>query len=183
MGEFPFTSCYPALDLSKLSIFFLFQHDHYRILSCFSVHFSDYQLSLYPLVYEYSVLSLWVTDFYPNSNFLLVYLFFISSCVFWVLIIITWQISSRSLLACLFTLVMMCFSICKVLIFMATEDEMVGWHCRLDGHEFEQALGVGDGQGKLACCSPWESDTTEQTNWTDWILILSNFPLWAFLVA
>ena len=36
-----------------------------------------------------------------------------------------------------------------------TEDEMVGWHHRLDGHEFEQALGVGDGQGSLACCSPW----------------------------
>ena len=36
-----------------------------------------------------------------------------------------------------------------------TEDEMVGWHRWLDGHEFEQALGVGDGQGGLACCSPW----------------------------
>ena len=36
-----------------------------------------------------------------------------------------------------------------------TEDEIVGWHHRLDGHEFEQALGVGDGQGGLACCSPW----------------------------
>ena len=36
-----------------------------------------------------------------------------------------------------------------------TEDEMVGWHHRLTGHEFEQALGVGDGQGSLACCSPW----------------------------
>ena len=46
----------------------------------------------------------------------------------------------------------------------STEDEMVGWHHRLDGHEFEQALGVGDGQGGLACCNPWsceESDTTE----------------------
>jgi len=39
--------------------------------------------------------------------------------------------------------------------FWTTEDEMVGWHHRLDGHEFEQALGVGDGQGSLACCSPW----------------------------
>ena len=38
-----------------------------------------------------------------------------------------------------------------------TEDEMVGWHHQLDGHEFEQALGVGDGQGSLACCSPWGS--------------------------
>ena len=45
-----------------------------------------------------------------------------------------------------------------------TEDEMVGGHHQLDGHEFEQALGVGDGQGGLASCSPWgckESDTTE----------------------
>ena len=44
------------------------------------------------------------------------------------------------------------------------EDEMVGWHHRLNGHEFEQVLGVGDGQGSPACCSPWgrkESDTTE----------------------
>ena len=44
-----------------------------------------------------------------------------------------------------------------------TEDEMVGGHHQLDGHEFEQALGFGDGQGGLACCSPWdhkESDTT-----------------------
>ena len=52
-----------------------------------------------------------------------------------------------------------------------TEDEIVGWHHRLDGHEFEQAPGVGDDQGSLACCSPWgrkESDTTEQMNWTDW---------------
>ena len=45
---------------------------------------------------------------------------------------------------------------------------MVGWHHWLDGHEFEQALGVGDGQGSLECCSPWghkESDTTEQLNY------------------
>ena len=50
------------------------------------------------------------------------------------------------------------------------QDEMVGWRHRLDGHEFEQALGVGDGQGILACCSPWghkESDTTERLNWTE----------------
>ena len=37
----------------------------------------------------------------------------------------------------------------------ATEDEMVGWHHRLDGHEFEQAPGVGDEQGSLACCYAW----------------------------
>ena len=36
-----------------------------------------------------------------------------------------------------------------------TEDEMAGWHHQVDGHEFEQALGVGDGQGSLACCSSW----------------------------
>ena len=45
-----------------------------------------------------------------------------------------------------------------------TEDDMVGWHQRLNGHEFELALGVGDGQGSLACCSPWgckKSDMTE----------------------
>ena len=51
-----------------------------------------------------------------------------------------------------------------------TEDEMVGWHHRLSGHEFEYALGVGDGQGSLACCSPWghkELDRTEQMNWTE----------------
>ena len=48
-----------------------------------------------------------------------------------------------------------------------TEEEMVGWHHRLNGYEFEQALGVSDGQGSLACCSPWgrkESDTTERLN-------------------
>ena len=46
-----------------------------------------------------------------------------------------------------------------------TEVKMVGWHHRLNGHEFEQAPGDGDGQGGLACCSPWghkESDTTER---------------------
>jgi len=51
-----------------------------------------------------------------------------------------------------------------------TEDEMVGWHHQLDGREFEQALGVGDGQGSLVCCSPWghkESYTTKRLNWTE----------------
>ena len=46
-----------------------------------------------------------------------------------------------------------------------TEDEMVGWHHWLDGHEFEQSLGVGDGQGNLACCSPW--GLKEWENWTE----------------
>ena len=51
-----------------------------------------------------------------------------------------------------------------------TEDEMAVWHHRLKGHEFEQALGVGDGQGSLVCCSPWgrtKSDMTERLNWTE----------------
>ena len=48
-----------------------------------------------------------------------------------------------------------------------TKDEMAGWRHRLNGQEFESTLGVGDGQGSLACCSPWghkESDTTERLN-------------------
>ena len=51
-----------------------------------------------------------------------------------------------------------------------TEDEMVGWHHRLNGHGFGWTLGVGDGQGGLACCDSWghkKSDTTEQLNWTE----------------
>ena len=51
-----------------------------------------------------------------------------------------------------------------------TEDEMVGWHHRLNGHEIEWTPGVGDGQGGLVCCDSWgrkESDTTEQLNWTE----------------
>ena len=45
-----------------------------------------------------------------------------------------------------------------------TEDKIIGWHHRLDRHEFEQAAGVDDGQGSLACCSPWghkEFNTTD----------------------
>ena len=51
-----------------------------------------------------------------------------------------------------------------------TEDEMIGWHHWLNGQEFEQAPGLGDEQGSLACCNPWgckELDTTERLNWTD----------------
>ena len=64
-----------------------------------------------------------------------------------------------------------------------TEDEMVGWHHQPNGHEFEQALGDGEGEGRLACCSPWgckESDMTEQLNnnktsgWFCWCHILLN---------
>ena len=51
-----------------------------------------------------------------------------------------------------------------------TEDEMVGWHHWLDGRESQWTLGVGDGQGGLACCNSWgrkESDTAERLNWTE----------------
>jgi len=51
-----------------------------------------------------------------------------------------------------------------------TEDKMAGWYHRLDGRESEWTLGVGDGQGGLACCNSWgrkELDTTEQLNWTE----------------
>ena len=56
-----------------------------------------------------------------------------------------------------------------------TEDEMAGWHHRLNGHEFEWTPGVGDGQGGLACCGSWgckELDMTERLNWTElnWII-------------
>ena len=46
-----------------------------------------------------------------------------------------------------------------------TEDEMVGMHHRLNGHEFEQAPGDGDGQGSLACCSPWGPKESDKTGW------------------
>ena len=51
----------------------------------------------------------------------------------------------------------------------ATEDEMVGWHPWLDGHESEQASGVGDGQGRLAWCSPWGCKELDMTKWLDWL--------------
>ena len=46
-----------------------------------------------------------------------------------------------------------------------TEDEMVGWHHLLNGHEFEQALGIGDVRGSLACCSPWGRKESDMTEW------------------
>ena len=71
-----------------------------------------------------------------------------------------------------------------------TKDEMVGWHHRLDGHEFEQTPGDGEGQGGLACCSTWgreESDMTERLNnnfhLTQWYiekLIIHIFKLMTF---
>ena len=61
-----------------------------------------------------------------------------------------------------------------------TEDEMIEWHHRLNGHEFEQILGDGEGQGSLPCCSPWggkELDTTERLNHKDvmWISAHPNY--------
>ena len=61
-----------------------------------------------------------------------------------------------------------------------TEDEMAGWHHQLNGHEFEQTLGDRDGQGSLACCSPWghkESDTTEQLNSNILTSVLANWTI------
>ena len=61
-----------------------------------------------------------------------------------------------------------------------TEDEMVGWHHWLNTLEFEQVPGVGDGQGSLDCCSPWDHkklDTTERLNWTDTMTTTLNFEM------
>ena len=61
-----------------------------------------------------------------------------------------------------------------------TEDEMAGWHHRLDGHEFEWTPGVGDGQGDLVCCDSWgrkESDTAERLSWTELKVIYGDFKL------
>ena len=52
-----------------------------------------------------------------------------------------------------------------------TEDEMVGWHHRLKGDEFEQNFGAGDGQGSLLCCSPWSWKETQLSNWNELINI------------
>ena len=64
-----------------------------------------------------------------------------------------------------------------------TDDEMFGWHHRLDGHEFQPAPGVGDGQGSLKCCSPLgckASDTTVQLNRTELISSTHRCPLFSF---
>ena len=58
-----------------------------------------------------------------------------------------------------------------------TEDIIVGWHCRLNGHESEQTLGDSEGQGSLACCSPWdhkELDTTQQLKHKQWVIPTEN---------
>ena len=56
-----------------------------------------------------------------------------------------------------------------------TEDEMVGWHHWLDGHESEQALGICDGQGSLACCSPWGCKELDMIKWLIWTEEISEF--------
>ena len=54
-----------------------------------------------------------------------------------------------------------------------TEDEMIGWHHQLDGHEFEQALGDGEGKGGLVCCSPWgRKEQTQLSNWIELKILL-----------
>ena len=57
-----------------------------------------------------------------------------------------------------------------------TEDEMAGWHHWLNGHETEWTLGVGDGQGYLACCGPRESDMTERLNWNNILIFYASTP-------
>ena len=58
-----------------------------------------------------------------------------------------------------------------------TEDEMAGWHHRLDGHEFEWTLGVDDGQGGLACCSSWSHKESHTTEWLNWIELSPEYVL------
>ena len=61
------------------------------------------------------------------------------------------------------------------------QDEMAGWHHWLDGHEFGWTLGVGDGQGGLACCSSWgrkELDMTERLNWTEGSYFMRSYKNW-----
>ena len=61
-----------------------------------------------------------------------------------------------------------------------TEDEMAGWHHRLDEHKFEWTPGVGDGQGGLACCNSWglkDLEPTERLNWTVFLQIFKLFML------
>ena len=65
-----------------------------------------------------------------------------------------------------------------------TEDEMVGWHHLLDGHEFDQAPGVGEGQGSLACCSPWGHKELDPTEWLNMFLgIIFSWLLWVSLAV
>ena len=60
------------------------------------------------------------------------------------------------------------------------EDEMIRWYHWLDGHEFEQALGVGDGQGSLVCCRPWGHREIATTEWTNWCLLSKKMRGWFY---
>ena len=59
-----------------------------------------------------------------------------------------------------------------------TEDEMFGWHHWLDGHEFKQALGVGDGLGSLVCCSPWGHKELDMSEWLNWTVHFFSTSYW-----
>ena len=61
------------------------------------------------------------------------------------------------------------------------QDEMVGWHPWLNGHEFESTPGVGDGQGGLACCSPWGHKESDMTDWLNWTEL--NWTFWSVLIV
>ena len=62
-----------------------------------------------------------------------------------------------------------------------TEDEMVGWHHQLDGHEFQQALGIGDGQWSLACCSLWVAEINPE--WLNWLTDTRRLPTCLWVMA
>ena len=64
-----------------------------------------------------------------------------------------------------------------------TEDEMVGWHHRLKGHEFDQALGVGEGQGSLEFCSPWGCKESDMTEWLNWCINIFIYFIHLFIHA
>ena len=64
-----------------------------------------------------------------------------------------------------------------------TEDEMVRWHHQQDGHEFEQATAVGDGQGSLECRSPWGCKELDMTEWLNWTKLKIIFPYIEYLVV
>ena len=69
-----------------------------------------------------------------------------------------------------------------------TADEMVGWHQRLNGHEFRWTPGVGDGQGGLACCGSWGRKESDMTEWLNWIVFLGDkffkvFYIWDLVIC
>ena len=64
-----------------------------------------------------------------------------------------------------------------------TKDEMVGWHLRLNGHEFEYTPGVGDGQEGLSCCSPWGCKELDTTEWLKWTELMSSDRFWIWKPA